>query len=513
MQNSREHVSLKVPGNAADELGGWLTRQLRRGQTNGTAFLKCLPLLVFCLVPTGVFSQGAEHSSRDALLQKEEQALRQGLSPEVIRDLQPIQARNPEDVSVGLLLARAYLYSREDEKAITLLRTILMRDATNRVAMIELARAYGYQGHYKQSEALYRALLRVDSADEAAEIGLIRDFLHAGQTGRARAWLTAALKSHPESVRLRELQRRLSALEEQLKFTAGAVQGRHYVTDRNLFLADAAGNRLFDTSLSLRMELAPRLPMKAYISDRLLSSRYGEGTGVSLQSATILLQARATNRLTFTAGGGGLRFSGGASKGLYHIGGEYRPVRHMWIDFSYAMRPVAPTESAAASHLVARGLVGEVAWRSPAYEINGTIVREHYSDGNNRREEELDAMHWFRSPRLSVGGGYRFRHLAFEQLLHHGYFSPDKYFNHGALAELRLSSGSRLSADYKLTIGAESISSAPYTLVYEAILAHKWETEKWDVNADYLYYHYTQASGAYQAHGVRFGVTYRFGKD
>jgi hypothetical protein len=380
------------------------------------------------------------------------------------------------------------------------------------MAMIELARAYGYQGHYKQSEALYRALLRVDSADEAAEIGLIRDFLHTGQTGRARVWLTAALKSHPESVCLRELQRRLSALEEQLKFPEGAVQGRRYVTDRNLFLADSAGNRLFDTALSLRMELAPRLPIKAYLSDRLLSSRYGEGTGVSLQSATILLQARATDRLTFTAGGGGLRFSGGASKGLYHIGGEYRPVRHMWIDFSYEKRPVAPTESAAALHLVARGLVGEVAWKSPSYEINGTIVREHYSDRNDRREEEFDAMRWFRSPQLSVGGGYQFRHLAFEQLLHHGYFNPDKYFNHGALADLRFSSGSRLSADYKLTIGAESISSAPYKLAYEAILSHKWETEKWDVNADYLYYHFAQASGAYQAHGVRFGVTYRFGK-
>jgi hypothetical protein len=107
MQNNCEHVNAKVTSNAADELGGWLTRQVRRGQTNGTALLKCVPVLVFCLAATGVFSQRAEHSTRAALLQKEEQALRHGLFPEVIRDLQPIQARNPEDVSVGLLLARA----------------------------------------------------------------------------------------------------------------------------------------------------------------------------------------------------------------------------------------------------------------------------------------------------------------------------------------------------------------------------------------------------------------------
>ena len=65
-------------------------------------------------------------------------------------------------------LGRAYLYNKQDHRAITIFQEVLRRDSGNRLAKLEWARVLAYQGNLAQSNRLYQELLKTDPPYEAA---------------------------------------------------------------------------------------------------------------------------------------------------------------------------------------------------------------------------------------------------------------------------------------------------------------------------------------------------------
>jgi len=65
----------------------------------------------------------------------------------------------PADRTLKIELGRAYLYNRQDDRAMHLFREVLREEPSNRLAKIELARALGYQRDYEASNVLYHDLL------------------------------------------------------------------------------------------------------------------------------------------------------------------------------------------------------------------------------------------------------------------------------------------------------------------------------------------------------------------
>jgi hypothetical protein len=171
---------------------------------------------------------------------------------------------------------------------------------------------------------------------------------------------------------------------------------------------------------------------------------------------------------------------------------------------------VAPTAEAARLHLTGQGAFFGAEWRPGQWQFSGSLARHHYSDGNNRKEESVEAVRWFGEPRLQFGAGYGFRHLAFDANLRHGYFSPTEYHNQALIAGIRFRLGKHYRAEYMTHIGAESLMPGSNRLGAEVFLQNRWQLKNWELGADYFYYHLAQNSGAFRAQMVRFGLNYRF---
>ena len=74
-----------------------------------------------------------------------------------------------------------------------------------------------------------------------------------------------------------------------------------------------------------------------------------------------------------------------------------------------------------------------------------------------------EAMRWFGSDRLSLGGGYAFRHLHFTQALDHGYFDPGQYRSHLGAGGVRFALGKVYRFEALGYLSKEQINQGNYT--------------------------------------------------
>jgi hypothetical protein len=214
--------------------------------------------------------------------------------------------------------------------------------------------------------------------------------------------------------------------------------------------------------------------------------------------------------LSFGAGIGGARFSDGHRLVLYRAHLDYRPAERLWTYLEVERHPVAPTAEATRFDLAAQGLTLGAEWRPPRWEFKALLARHSYSDGNYRREEMLEGVRWFGAPHLQFGTGYGFRHLAFDQHLRHGYFSPTQYQNHAFVTGIRFRAGKHYRGEYMTHIGTESFIQGNFRFSAAVSLQNRWEFKQWSLSGDYFYYHVAQSTGAYRANVFRFGLAYRF---
>ncbi len=444
----------------------------------------------------------------------------------VTEELKPLLSTHPEACPLRLILARAYLYSKDDKNAALQFRRVLAEDPQNRMAKLELARIDGYHYRYSESNALYRELLAVDYSDEIASIGLVRNLIRMKKIAEASDAIKAGLAAHPSSLRLHEYQLELSqdpgagarARPPEVPYRLGRD-----AQNWSFFISDSAGDRIVENLSKVTFQLSEHAFAQVADTFRYLLAtgtvQTPGGNEVSSDNNTISATTfDASSRfdyhvrpwLMLTGGGGAVVFDDKRSKALFQGAVEVRPGPSVYLDATYTRTPVVPTQQAAVYNLTAQGLQASLDWLPHQWRIHADASELRYSDSNHRHLQNAQAVRWFGAGKVNFGAGYSMRHFMFDQTLNHGYFSPTSYQNHAGTAAVRVRQRQKFSGEYRFNAGAESIGGSPFSFSYELSAENSFRVSKWDVHADYTFFHFTQSTGAFQTNLVAFGVKYHF---
>ncbi|HVS86758.1 MAG TPA: tetratricopeptide repeat protein [Candidatus Acidoferrum sp.] len=463
-----------------------------------------------------IAANGQTKQSTEQILEAGRAALRQQHYVEAIHLLEDGTKQYPADQDLKLELGRAYLYDRRDAQAIHLFQEVLREDPSNRMAKLELARAAGYHRDYETSDRVYRELLTSHPEDEAASIGLVRNLIHEKRMEEARRACALALTHHPESKRLQQYRQQLNneaankpASEPQSGEPNPAAQTRRaQVQGSSAYFSDSAGNCSWRSTQQFEHQIIGGLSTRLRIEER--SLWLTGGPKASVLWGTDEMRMRLTHSLALGGTGGAVRFADGSTRPLYRGELELHPLKRLWITSGFGRRPISPTYDSAQFDLLAQGWHTRLEWYPRAWWFNASWSREHYSDSNRNQRMETELLRWIGSSRFSVGAGYRFNYLAFDQSLLHGYFNPSDYRSHLARTGLRFRVGKVFHAEYVGGAGAESISGGPYQSAWELAFRNRVKLENWELSGDYFYFHLAQNTGAFRSQAGRLAVAYLF---
>lgn len=476
--------------------------------------LGTLLLVIFCLA-LSAFPQA--NPSAEQILHSGRVALQHQNYAEAIRLLEDGTTRYPENLDLKLELGRAYLYDRKDQQATRLFREILTKDPANRLAKLELARALGYHRDYKPSDQLYRELLAAHPDDEAASIGLVRNLIRESRNDEARRVCDLALSHHPQSENLQKYHQQLTESSNAYKPLSGPrnreplspAQNRPgQVQASTAYFSDSAGNRSWRSTQLFDRRITPRFSNRMRMEERSLWVTGGPSAGVLW--GTDELRAKLTPAVAIIGAVGGVRFNNASSRLLYRDDLELHPVNHLWITGGFGRRPISPTFTSAQFNLLAEGWHARLEYYPRAWWIDASWSSEHYTDSNRNQRFGAEALRWFGSPQLSVGAGYRFDYLAFDQTLLHGYFNPSDYNSHLARSGLRFLLGKHFHAEYLGGAGAESVAGGPYRTAWELTFRNRLKFDNWEFSGEYFYFHIAQNTGAFRSQGARLAAAYYF---
>jgi len=490
--------------------------------------------VVFGLVCVSAVSRAQQHPStciqsldRGArLLQQEAQTgLAKGEYNAVIAELKPQVSANPTQCQLALMLGRAYLYEKDDRQAEHQFRNVLAADATNRVAKLELARLYGYHSKYEQSNRLYRELLAADPTNEQASIGLARNLVGNHQVKEAGEVVTAGLKEHPNSLRLQEYR---DALRRPGRYLPGADHKPPRPADLQTwlyFVTDSAGDTVIENVSRLNFALTRKLDAHLGTNLHYLSSlgtviqapdgnTENGGGDTTLSTSTFdgsaHLDYHAAHWLTLAGGGGAIRYGDGFSRALFQGAVTFHPTRSLYVESEYLRLPILPTRLAATFDLSAQGPRESLDWYPKSWQVHGDLSNFQYSDGNRRIAQNVEVLRWFGSRAVRLGAGYTGSHLTFSQNVIHGYFSPTSYQHHSGAGLLQIRAHGSFTGEYRVDVGAESISGLGFRPVYELAAHNVLHLHQIDLHADYTRYQFTQSTGAFRTDVGAIGIKYHF---
>jgi tetratricopeptide (TPR) repeat protein len=427
---------------------------------------------------------------------------------EAIRILQSALQEHPGETALELELGRVYLATRELSKAKRLFVDILKRTPNHREAQLELARTLAYQQRYERSDDLYGQLLASDPADEAAAIGLTSNLMHEGRPVEAARIAEAALRLHPNSLRLLELKDRMGQGLLGGDEPGPPVLG-NAVSAAGEYINDSAGNHSWRVTERLVSGIKPGLANDLYLDQLFLRSLDDLRQVAEVYSERI--RWRPLERLAFSAGGGAIRFDNGDVRAIYETTLTGQVARHLLLGAGFSRIPIVPDAEAAEHQLTAQGWEAFGLWTPSHWQINVRASRRHYTDGNIGGQQWAEALHRTITTKAVYSTGYRFRHYGFSQDVAHGYFSPDSYQSHQAYLGAVVRPNRKYRGEINALVGAESIASgADFQAAWEINVRNQLTLGRWDLGLDYSRYHMAQVTGAFQADAARAEFAYHF---
>jgi tetratricopeptide repeat protein len=449
--------------------------------------------------------QPADHPISQAIAQSDEALEQRDVNRAVVIISQAL-ARHPGDERLLLEQARILVYQKRDREAVAQVNSVLAKNPSSREAKLTLAQIYGYRDDYRRSDALYRELLAADAKDEAAAVGLIHNLVLEDKRQQARLELQKALQLHPNSLRLQQYNDYLQ--------TSGAAAREfspelmHRVQAGETFFSDNAGNHSLYSSQGFTYDLGRNFSSRFRMDE---SSLWKTGS----QTLTVLsgaeeLRARPNRYVGARASGGFVRFADSSSEPTYSADLDLYPLRGLWLSGGYSRFPIVPTFDAVQFDLLAGGWHGRADYHAHNFSFNGSAFFSHYTDGNNAEREYGELTRWFGAGKFSVGGGYAFRHIHFDQPLAHGYFSPDQYWSHLGEAGVRLRAGRFYRGEVLGYFGGEREEPAGYTAAGEVLVRNEFVIRRWELDVNYSHFALAQATGAFHADMVGAAVGYRF---
>lgn len=471
-------------------------------------FLTAVVLVAIWFAADGTRAFASDEDSIQRVLAAGQQAMLERHYGQAIRVFRNGLKDHPQDNRLRLELGRAYLSSGADGRAIRLFREILRTEPDHRLAKLELARALGYGRQYKGSNEIYKELLGANAADEAAAIGLASNLLHQQRSSEARDVVDRALTFHSNSLRLQEYKDRIES---------GHLGGeeRERVVARNLFATDvdyvndSAGNHSWRSSQRVDFGIRPGL------TDRvLIEQQFQHGPDDSFEAVetyTEELRWRLRESLLLSAGGGAVRFNNADVHAIYDASLAFQPWRHLVLGAGFSRVPIIPDAEATEHRLTAQGWEAFSSWTPARWQINTHWSRQHYSDENIASRQSAEVIREWGAPRLTFEMGYRYRRYSFDQDLAHGYFSPNSYQSHLAMAGLVFHPGKRYRGEFLVHSGLESpATDSDFGAAWEIHSRNEVLLGNWTLELDYSKYHLVQNSGAFSADAGRFAFTYHF---
>lgn len=412
----------------------------------------------------------------------------------------------PDNEELELQLARVFAYERQDAQALAKINNILGRNPSNRDAKLALAQVYGYRDDYKKSDPIYRELLQEDPADEAAALGLIHNLLLEGKREEARLQLQAALQRHPTSLLLLEYNDYVSASAKSTQEVRTSNYGR--VQSGESFFFDSSGNRSLYSSQALSYQIARNFSSWTRVDETALWK-----TAVpyrTVVSGWEELRWKFNRYFAARAAGGAVRFADASSDALYSGDIEIYPYKGVVLSGGYSRFPIVPTFDAASFDLLSSGWHERVDYSTKNFSLNATGYLTHYTDGNRSEREFGDAMRWFPVGKISLGAGYAFRHIHFQQELDHGYFSPSQYWSHLGAGGVRLNIGKFYHGEYIGYMGGERINSGGFTTAGELLAHNEFFYRRFNFEANFSHFQLVQSTAAFRSDVVSGAIGYRF---
>ncbi len=471
-------------------------------------------LLVVCCAADGPCAFASDEDSIQRVLASGGQAMLERHYRQAIHIFEVGLKAYPQDNRLRLELGRAYLATGSDGKAIGFFRQILQNEPGNRSAKLELARALGYDHQYGISDGIYQQLLSANASDETAAIELASNLLHQQRSTVAQDVVDRALVFHPNSLRLQEYKDRIES---------GQLGGeeREPVGTRNLveadfdYVNDSAGNHSWRSSQRADFGIKPGL-----VNRLLMEQQFQHSLDDSLEVAETFTEEfrwKPRESLLLAAGGGAVRFDSQdrsdepGVQALYEFSAAFRPREGLVLGTSFSRAPIIPDAEATEHRLTAQGWEAYASWAPSRWQIFTHWSRQNYSDQNIGSRQSLEVIREFGTPRLTFQAGYRYRRYSFDQQLAHGYFSPNSYQSHLAMAGVRFHPGKRYRGEFQVRSGMESTAADnPYGAAWEIHAVNQVLLGKWTLDLDYSRYRLVQDTGAFRADAARFAFTYHF---
>ncbi|HET9182761.1 MAG TPA: hypothetical protein VFP59_11550 [Candidatus Angelobacter sp.] len=412
----------------------------------------------------------------------------------------------PENDELELQLARVFIYQKHDRQAFAKIYAVLRRNPGNRDAKLELAQLYGYRDDYKKSDPLYRELLQKNPGDEAAALGLVHNLALEDRREEAQLQLQAALKLHPDSLLLLEYKDFLSASAH----SAGEVRPHSFgqVQTGESFFSDSSGNRSLYSTQGIGYQISKNLYSRTQVDETAVWKTAAPYQTVV--SGWEDLHWRANRYFAARASGGAVRFADSSSNALYAGDLEVYPFKGLLLSGGYSRFPVVPTFDASVFDLLATGWHEHAAYETKNFYVYGTGFLTHFSDGNRSEREYGETMRWFPLGKVSLGAGYAFRHIHFQQEQDHGYFSPSQYWSHLGAGGMRFNIGRFYHGEYLGYLGGERINAGSFTTAGEFLLRNQFFYRRFDFEANYSHYQLVQSTAAFRSDVVSGAIGYRF---
>jgi hypothetical protein len=213
----------------------------------------------------------------------------------------------------------------------------------------------------------------------------------------------------------------------------------------------------------------------------------------------------------FSARGGAVRFDNTDVHAIYDTSLAFQPMRHLVVGAAFSRVPITPDAEASEHRLTAQGWEAFSIWTPARWQINVHGSRQHYSDGNIGNRQSAEVIREFGAPRLAFAAGYRYQHYGFAQEFAHGYFSPNSYQSHLAMASVRFRPGRRYRGEFLVRSGVESpAAGSDFRAAWEIHARNEVLLGNWTLDLDYSKYHLVQETGAFRADAGRFAFTYHF---
>jgi cytochrome c-type biogenesis protein CcmH/NrfG len=469
----------------------------------------CVSLAFGAILLVGVVppAHGQEGPSVQQSIEAAQEALRHRHYLQAIRTLEDSLQRFPGNTQLRLELGRAYIYQRQDGKAIEVFRAILRDDPSKREPKLELARVLSFDGKYEAANQLFHELLATNPNDEAAGIGLVRNLLIQKKRDEARREVEQALAQHPNSIRLQEYRDDLVKNQSPVPASRERVTPDRVQADASYF-GDSAGNHAFRAGQRFDLQVGSNITNSFRLDEK--SLWVNEGAKANIFSVNDEGRLRLARWLSVGGGGGIVRFADNSNAALYRGTLILHPFNSFWLQGGFSRIPITPTFQSAQFDLLAEGWWSRLDWQSPSWRVSADFSKQHYSDSNRTQREDAEVLRWIGNAHFAVGLGYQYAHRSFAQTLANGYFNPNQYHSHLGLGGFRFEIGKIYRGEYIAEYGAEAIDQNPYQTAWEATLKNRFVLGKLEMGADYTYFHLAQSTGAFRAQVGRASVAYRF---